>query len=292
MIRKAPMNLLAKQLNLMIWLPALIACMILSSCRSLSTQTTKTKLAQAYTTAREAQRKFLPGLKDDKYILRLVMSNITKNPQRYYFQTRFYTREYVRNNYKKEGFADNQWEYRDFVSFHYLKTVSESPSGGTWFTFQICEYDLNESDLKIDERNRCWYPLLNRSRYPVPIEPSLIPLDNLTAADGTDLILGQLNALWRSEATDNTVYTEVESVWEIITKMKNFQEIFWDDDDYDAKITEVSPRVEYSIKLENPTITINAILETDISYTCRDSLDNLGSPWGAERPIVCNPTGK
>lgn len=282
------MNLLVKELNWTIWIPVLIACMTLSSCRSLEAAKPDTAKPSSHI-EREKSGKFSIALKDRRYVLRLVRSSPMISSYQY-FNPRYLSREFSSQSYKNSDYQKALSKHRLYVSFHYLAVVSEysefDKSGlGDWYTFQMCDYS-DRVDL------RCWFPLLNRSKYPVPINADFISLNNLTAADGTDLILGEVLGLWRGGPVDLTnlpyTYKEVESVWQVISNVVIFQKKLWNVNNYTSKITKLasanSVHDSYKHKL-------NRILDTEIGYKC-SAVDGMTLESTVESPVVCNSTGK
>ena len=92
----------------------------------------------------------------------------------------------------------------------------------------------------------CWFPLLNSDRQPVLIRKDLISLEDLTATDGTDLILGELQALWRSDVRDTHHYKKVGSVIAVLGHIYRFQDNLWSSDEYNSLGLDV--RISYECR--------------------------------------------
>lgn len=286
------MKLLLRKVTPKIWLSALIVGM-LSSCRSLDATKTTTAQPSWHTEHEDGiQGKFAPALKDDKYVLRLVRSGLSENIvpgglRDYIFNVRFFTDEYFRKTINIEDhYQKNAKKYKQYVSFHHLHIVSERLDHD-WFTFQMCEY--RDTGMIKTHLETCWFPFLNRSRYPVPIEAGLIALDELTAADGTDLILGEVKALWRSESADYSDYKEVESVKDVLKKIDRFQKKIWNIDDYHAKITKTESS---SAIREIYDEDLAKLLDTKIAYKCTNDAYQVISENVSDDPVLCSPTGR
>lgn len=94
--------------------------------------------------------------------------------------------------------------------------------------YELCEYDEKQSKLM-----GCWVPFLNHLKEPVLLAGKLIFLDELSTADGTDVILGHLKALWRTDLQDfSTATVAVASVEHILANILRFAGKLWNSSRY------------------------------------------------------------
>lgn len=180
-----------------------------SSCKSVNTQA---GLNESSPSAARGYGEFRIGVKDETHLLSLMrVRHGTKHPS----PAGVYT--FI----KEKGDKD--------IAKH--KVGIDAPANRFFtnmYSFEVCEYDKAQSKLV-----SCWYPFLNYLREPVLLSGDLISLDELSTADGADVILGDLKALWRSDLQDFSADAKaVVSVEHILANIILFANRLWSSPGY------------------------------------------------------------